>query len=243
MLVNVAEEATTTATFAIRYPLGILETALTTGQPSDGPAHDTPVLLVHGYGHNQSGWWSMDRYMRNHGHTSIHRLNYLPLGRGVPVLAARLAKRVSEIRDLTGAEKIHIVGHSLGGILLRWYIQELGGDEIVDNAITLASPHEGTAMAYLWPERTAQHIRPGSWVINRLRDGARPSTVRWTAFWSDSDLLVQPHTAAQLLDPVLGATNVRVRGVGHLTFLSSPRVIRAVTAQVACGYGHAEFAQ
>ncbi len=226
---NLANEAATTATFAVRYPFGILETALTTGTPSASVVHNTPVLLVHGYGHNQSGWWAMDRHLRHHGYTSVHRLNYVPTDTGIPLLAERLKQRVDEILRLTGASKIHMIGHSLGGLLLRWYVQELGGYETVDQAFTLGTPHHGTYAAWLWPERTARHLRPGSWVIHRLEQRAEPSDVRWTAFWSDGDMLVRPHTNAQLLTPALRATNVKVSGVGHLSFLVSGRVLREVT--------------
>ena len=230
---RVWQEATSTAQAVVRYPLGLAEHALSTGRPSGEPTHDTPVLLVHGYGHNQSGWWAVDRALRHHGHTSVHRVNYLPLGSGVPALAERLGQRVEEIRSLTGADRVNVVAHSLGGILLRWYVQELGGDATVGTAVTLATPHEGTAAAYLWPERTARHLRPGSEIIRRLAASARPSPVRWTAMWSDFDYLVLPHPAAMLTAPALRATNHRLSGIGHMSFLVSPRVIGLVTAALA----------
>ncbi|MHB8466694.1 MAG: esterase/lipase family protein [Acidimicrobiales bacterium] len=239
MLTRLVEEAASTAQCVVRYPLGLTEHELTTGHRSDGPAHDTPVLLVHGYAHNQSGWWALDRQLRRDGHTSVHRMNYLPLGSGVPALAERLASRVEEIRALTGAPRIHVVAHSLGGILLRWYVQELGGDKAIDTAITLASPHEGTQAAYLWPERTARQLRPGSRVVRRLAAGARQSPVRWVAYWSDADVLVRPRTAGRLLAPELHATNVQVHGIGHLSFLMSPRVIRGVGETLVTGVSRA----
>jgi len=230
-------EAAATVRCVGHYPLGLVERALTTGQPSGQIGHDTPVLLVHGYAHNQSGWWALDRALRRAGFTSVHRLNYLPLGSGVPVLAARLGRRVEEIKALTGARRIHVVAHSLGGVLLRWYVQELGGERSVATAVTLGSPHEGTVAAYLWPERTAADLRPGSRVMRRLADGARPSAVRWVAFHSDADLLIRPASAARLRPPALGATNVVVPGLGHLSLLLSGRVLRAVTAQLEAAEG------
>lgn len=232
---NVAGEAAATVRCALHYPLGLADRAPTTGRPSGRVTHDTPVLLVHGYGHNQSGWWALDRHLRAAGFTSVHRLNYLPLGTGVPALARRLARRVEEVRQLTGARRIHVVAHSLGGILLRWYVQELGGDAAVATAVTLGSPHEGTMAAYLWPERTATHLRPGSPIIDRLAAGARPTSVRWVAFHSDADLLIRPTGAGRLRAPALQATNIEVHGLGHLSLLMTPRVLRAVTAQLVSG--------
>lgn len=230
-------EVRTTAQCAVRYPMGLVEGALTSGRPSGQADHDTPVLLVHGYGHNQSGWWVLDRHLRRAGFTSVHRLNYLPLGSGVAQLGDRLAARVDEIRAFSGADRIHVVGHSLGGVLLRWYVQELGGDRHVSSAITLGSPHEGTVVAYLWPERTARDLRPGSPLISRLHAGAQASAVRWTALYSDADLLVRPTASGRLRAPELAATNIEVRGLGHLSLLVASRVLRAVTAQLEAAEG------
>jgi triacylglycerol esterase/lipase EstA (alpha/beta hydrolase family) len=230
-------ELVTTAQCLVRYPMGLVEGALTSGRPSGEASHDTPVLLVHGYGHNQSGWWVLDRHLRRAGFTSVHRLNYLPLGGGVPQLAERLSARVEEIRSFSGATRVHVVGHSLGGVLLRWYVQELGGEHRVGTAVTLGSPHEGTLAAYLWPERTARQLVPGSWVVRRLADGARRTPVRWVAVYSDRDLLVQPSSSGRLRDPAMGATNIEVAGLGHLSLLVSARVLRAVTAQLEAAEG------
>lgn len=230
-IAGIVDEVASTAVAAARYPTGLTQGQLTTGNPHD-PVHDVPVLMIHGYGHNQSGWWEFDRQLRLAGFSSVHRLNYLPLGHGVPRLAKSLARRVDQIRMLTGSDRINIVAHSLGGIILRWYVQELGGDRTVATAVTLASPHEGTLAAYLWPERTAKQLRPGSWVIDRLAAGARPSPVRWVAFWSDADLLIQPKIAARLAAPELDATNIKLTGVGHMSFLMAGSVILPVIRQL-----------
>jgi pimeloyl-ACP methyl ester carboxylesterase len=179
----------------------------------------------------------IDRALRQAGFTSVHRINYLPFGSGIPALAERLAERVEEICAFTGAQRVHVVAHSLGGVLLRWYVQECGGDARVGTAITLGSPHEGTVMGYLWPERTARQLIPGSWVTRRLAAGARRTEVRWVALYSDSDLLVRPTSAGRLRGRELGATNIVVHGVGHLSLLVTPRVVRAVTAQLEAAEG------
>jgi len=232
-------ELAATAVCAARYPLGLVEGAMTTGRRSGRPHHDTPVLLVHGYGHNRSGWWVLDRHLRRAGFTSVHRLNYLPLNTGVPALAQRLSRRVEEVLALTGAPRLHIVAHSLGGILARWYVQELGGDRYVGTAVTLGSPHGGTATAYLAPERTARQLCPDSAVITRLAAGARPSPVRWVAVYSDADLLVWPTSAAGLRAPGLGATNIEFHGIGHLSMLIDSRVVAVVTAELEAAEGPA----
>ncbi|HEX2849339.1 MAG TPA: alpha/beta fold hydrolase [Acidimicrobiales bacterium] len=228
-----ARETLNTARCALLYPFGMLEAALHTGQPRGDAVHDTPVLLVHGYGHNRSGWFLVERLLRDAGFTSVHTMNYVAFGReGVPELARRLAARVAEIQRLTGAEKVHVVGHSNGGVLIRWFIQELGGDEVVDTAITVASPHEGTVAALVAPGPCARDLRPGSNVMRRLAIGARPMPVRWIAFYSNLDALVVPAPSAKLRAPALHATNILVKDHGHIGMMVSPKVARSIVAQL-----------
>jgi pimeloyl-ACP methyl ester carboxylesterase len=226
-----AREAISFATCAARYPFGLRDGILRAGRPSGNPHYDTPVLLVHGFGHNRSGWFSLDQHLRRAGFTSVHTMNYDPFRHDVPELAAMLADRVESLRRLSGLDRVHVVGHSLGGILLRWYVQELGGDDKVATAITIASPHQGTRLAGFMPGRTgriAGELAPGSWLLRRLQHSARRTAVRWVAFYSNLDFFVQPASSAMITDPALGATNVFVKDTGHLSIMLSSRMARGV---------------
>lgn len=231
--VGVAREAANAARCLARYPAGLAEEAPRAGTPRGDRTHDTPVLLVHGYGHNRSGWFLLERTLGNAGFTSVHTMNYVAWGReGVPELASRLAARVDEIRSMTGADQVHVIGHSMGGVLLRYYVQELGGDRFVDTAVTIASPHEGTVAARMGAGAAARDLRPGSRVMRRLAAGARRTDVRWVALYSNLDVLIQPAPSAMLRHPAMRATNILVKDQGHLTIMMAPVVARSVVAQL-----------
>lgn len=229
-----AREAVNLVRAAARYPQGLFDAAISCGSPAGDDIHDTPVVLVHGYGHNRSGWFVLEGHLRRAGFTNIHTVNYNPLRHDVPELAARLAERVNLIRTLTGASRVHLVGHSLGGIVVRWYVQERGGDKTVATAVTIASPHQGTATAFagLPLGATARELIPGSWVVRRLHAGARHTDVRWVAYYSNLDLLVQPAASASISEPALAATNVLIKDRGHLSIMLSPILARSIVAQL-----------
>jgi pimeloyl-ACP methyl ester carboxylesterase len=240
--VGQAREVASIARCAVNYPLGLAEAALRTGVPAGDATFDTPVLLVHGYGHNRSGWFLLDRRLRRAGFTSVHTLNYLPYVQGLPELAERLADRVTEIRAATGAEKVHVVCHSMGGIILRWYVQRLGGHEFVDTAITMGSPHSGTYAALMGVGAGARDLRPGSRVMRTLERTAQSSSVRWISYYSNIDLLVQPASSAKLDHPALHATNVLVKDHGHVSLMISPRVGRSIVDQLTAAENASEVA-
>jgi triacylglycerol lipase len=226
-----AREAITLAQCIARYPLGVVDGGLRNGRPSGDAARDTPVLLVHGFGHNRSGWFVLNQHLRSSGFTSVHTWNYDPLRHDIPELAEMLSDRVEMLRALTGAEQVNVVGHSLGGILLRWYVQELGGDQRVQTAITVASPHQGTRLATFIPGRRgriATELAPQSWLLRRLEHTARPSAVRWVAFYSNLDFFVQPAASAMITNPALTAANVFVKDLGHLSIMLSTRVASCI---------------
>jgi triacylglycerol lipase len=221
-------EAVSVARCAAAYPRGILEVATRTGTPCGDMHRDTPVVLVHGYGHNSSAWLMLRGALKRAGFTSIHTMNYNPWTHHVPEIAAKLSDKVELVRELTGSATVNLVGHSLGGIVCRWYVQEMGGDETVGTAITLASPHAGTIAAFAGPGRTARELRPNSWVMRRLNYSARPTDVRWVAFYGDTDALVQPMRSGSLDVPALNARNVLVPGMGHMGMLLDGNVVNQV---------------
>jgi len=236
-------ELLVTGVCLVCYPFGIGGTTPECGSdvvptpPSPLEADAVPILLVHGYGHNRSGWTFLARHLRHRGFEHVYSLNYTPRARDLPALAWELARRIDAIRELTGAERVHLVGHSLGGILIRYYIQLLGGEASVDTAITVASPHEGTLAAGFGRSSILRQLRAGSWVIQALEETARPSAVQWVAYYSNLDALVQPASSAMLRHPALDATNVLVKDHGHLSILMAPGLGRSIALRLAGPHG------
>ena len=234
-----AREAVSLARAVATYPLGFLDAGLPSHEPSGDASHDTPVILVHGFGHNRSGWFVLDRRLRQAGFTCVHMVNYNPLRDDVAALGDRLADRVELVRTIAGSPRVHVVGHSLGGVLLRWYVQELGGDGVVDTAVTIATPHHGTrtAIAGLTWTAVGRQLLPGSSLMRQLHKGARPTSVRWISYYSNLDMLVSPASSAKLTEPALAATNVLVKDEGHLSLMVSPTLAGSVVSQLEAAEG------
>ncbi|PSH00170.1 MAG: hypothetical protein BRC28_00855, partial [Nanohaloarchaea archaeon SW_4_43_9] len=64
--------------------------------------------------------------------------------------ANHLQDQIDEkVEDLEkhGYDEVIVVGHSMGGLTTRYFIEELGYDDQVDSLITFGTPHQGTDIA------------------------------------------------------------------------------------------------
>ncbi|MDP8978442.1 MAG: alpha/beta fold hydrolase [Actinomycetota bacterium] len=187
-----------------------------------------PVILVHGYVMNRSAFLVMSRALARAGFRHVRSFEYPQFSRGVARVAGMLRTEVEATLAASGAARCMIVGHSMGGVVARYYIQELGGQDTVDTLVTLGTPHDGTYTAAWGVGPAALDMAYRSPLLERLRAGARRADVRYISYYSDLDVWVVPAVSAKLTVPALEATNVRVRDIGHLSMLLSGEVIRSV---------------
>ncbi|MGW0362087.1 esterase/lipase family protein [Streptomyces sp. NPDC002990] len=204
------------------YPTGVLqEKALPAGPPATRP----PVLLLHGFTDNRSVFVLLRRTLMTEGRRHVEAYNYSPFTRDLRVTARHLARRVEELCDRTGQEQVDLVGHSLGGLVGRYYVQRLGGHSRVRTLVTLGTPHSGTLVApFLSAHPVIRQMRPDSEVIVELAAPAPGCRTRCVAFWSEFDALMTPVGTARIVHPDLIAENVQVTGIGHLALPAHPTV-------------------
>jgi triacylglycerol lipase len=199
----------------------------------DVVAAGTPILLVHGLVDNRSIFTLLRRALQRRGFGRIITLNYSPFTQDVREAAARLARTVEKTCEQTGYERVHVVGHSLGGVVARYYVQRMGGDQRVHTLVTLGSPHHGTHAAYLLPQRLVRQLRPGSELMAELAAPVASCRTRFVAFWSDLDQLIVPKRSARIEHPDLSVRNVLLRGVGHMSLPISGKVVHEIAMLLA----------
>jgi len=196
---------------------------------ADIAAAGRPVVLVHGIGDNRSAFTILRRTLRRRGFGRIVTVNYSPLTSDVRTAAAALGAHVERVCEQSGYEQVFLVGHSLGGIIARYYVQRLAGDARVSTLVTLGSPHAGSQLARMAPLLVGRQLRPNSELMRELAGPASCST-RFVAIYSDRDEVVVPRSSARLEHPDLAVTALQVHGVGHLSLLVNSTVAHAVAA-------------
>ncbi|MGW0133302.1 esterase/lipase family protein [Streptomyces sp. NPDC003299] len=192
------------------------------------PAHP-PVVLLHGFIDNRSVFVLLRRNLAQHGRQRVESLNYSPLTCDIRIAAELLGRHIEEICERTGSARVDIVGHSLGGLIARYYVQRLGGDHRVRTLVTLGTPHSGTRVAPLANAHPiVRQMRPGSPVLEELAQPAPGCRTRFVSFWSDLDHLMDPLESACIDHPDLLAQNVQVTGIGHLALPVHPAVAAGI---------------
>ncbi|SHG51760.1 Triacylglycerol esterase/lipase EstA, alpha/beta hydrolase fold [Streptoalloteichus hindustanus] len=245
-------EAAWLAARALLYPWGAREAALEPGEHlrhyrtddlppwrrgqfvtalAAGAEPARPVVLVHGIVDNRSAFTVLAPALRRRGFAVVHAVNYgvLTAVNGDVRQAARaLGEQVDQVRLATGSDRVDVVGHSLGGLIARYYVQRLDGDRHVDTLVTLGAPHAGTLTAHLLPTRLARQLRPGSPLLAELAEPAPGCRTRFVAVWSDLDQVVLPRESARLTHPDLTVEVHRVCDVGHLSLPMAARAVAVV---------------
>jgi pimeloyl-ACP methyl ester carboxylesterase len=219
------------------YPSGVFQERRAPAAPlpsRDGPAQlptqaKPPVVLLHGFIDNRSVFVLLRRSLLQHGHRHLESLNYSPLTCDIRTAAELLGRHIEEICERTGSKQVDVVGHSLGGLIARYYVQRLGGDLRVRTLVTLGTPHSGTRVVPLADAHPiVRQMRPGSDVLTELARPAPGCRTHFVSFWSDLDHLMDPLETACIDHPDLMAQNVQVSGIGHLALPVHPAVATGI---------------
>ncbi|GEM_PF-3453501 len=174
------------------------------------------VVLIHGYGVNHNMW--------NIGNGPLIRLfrsyGFIPKAITMPelytgnwdfkkyaqYLAGELEKDIlcPHCEQELPIDEIILVGHSMGGITCRLYLQEksIGDPEIksrVKKLITIASPHHGTSVLFEdgpFYKICREQLWPGSDFIGELNNSEFPENVDFHSIWARRDKVMVPkHTS------------------------------------------------
>jgi triacylglycerol esterase/lipase EstA (alpha/beta hydrolase family) len=191
-------------------------------------AHPYPVVLVHGTLSDMYGsFGAISPILANAGYC-VYALNYGQTqqnssydGLGdIATSAGQLATFVNQVLSETKAHQVDIVGWSQGGMMPRYYIDNLGGAPNVHMLIGLAPSNHGTTLdgfatlledVGLASETNAQLAQfcqscveqlSGSPFLTALNaNGGTRASVKYVVIETENDEVVTPYTSAFLSGP------------------------------------------
>ena len=185
-------------------------------------AATAPVLLIHGVLCNAGVWLGMCGSLRARGVGPIYTIDLVPPLASIDDFAEQLAKRIDAILAETGARTVSLVGHSMGGLVARAYLQRHGASRVA-RVVTIGTPHAGSVLAWLFPGESLREMRPDSEWLRSLNTTALPE-IPFVSIWSWHDSMVAPQASSNLP----GARNIVIKGVAHNALLRERRVAALV---------------
>ena len=188
--------------------------------------HRAAVLLIPGFMCNRAAW----KPLLDSGllaDCNVAAVNLEPIFGDIDLYAEVLHRAVERLRAASGAARVVLVGHSMGGLAARVYLRK-HGDAHVARVVTLASPHHGTIFGRLGHSRNARQMAHGSRFVKGLRDDDRGRWSRFTTVAARDDNLVIPRSS-----PLLpGAKQIELDGVGHLALIEDRRAWQIIVDEV-----------
>ncbi|QJY48338.1 esterase/lipase family protein [Pseudonocardia broussonetiae] len=205
--------------------------------------HPDPVVLVHGLGANRTvNWQTMSPLLANEGYC-VFALTYGTALAGEQVgglrpmeqSAEELAAFVDGVLAATGAERVDLVGHSEGTLMPQYWLQFLGGNEVVDDYVAVTPLYDGTladplpvdALVDALGVRDAagapvalacgscpQFVSGSDYLDRMAAAGTRVEGIDYTTVMTRYDQLVVPYTSGVLE----GATNIVVQDGCEIDF-------------------------
>jgi triacylglycerol lipase len=186
------------------------------------------TVLVHGFMDTGSIFRQLRRHLEAQGvHCLVPELNPSDGRGGLENLARRLK---ADIDAQYGPDApISIVAFSMGGLVSRHYLQNLGGAARCERLLTVASPHHGTWAAWLYPSQGAGDMRPGSRFLDGLgKTENRLHRMAVVSYRTPLDLVIVPSTSS-VWDR---AENIAHPALLHPLMLNSSTVIEDIGRRI-----------
>ena len=199
--------------------------------PMVQPAGDNtalPILLVHGFLCNHRVWDKVVGALRQAGHPVL-TVDLEPIFTSIDDYTTQIERAVCHLKSATGSPQVSLVGHSMGGLVIRAWLRAHGTQQVA-KIITLGTPHQGTqATQWLTTPNGAQMTWQSNW-LSELAHAESPTTRELMHLGlTRHDNIVHPQREQTLA----GASVTEFSGIGHLQMCLDDDVIAWVRQQVA----------
>ncbi len=222
----------------VLHPVGLWPGLWRRPRPGTSPL----VILVHGLFHNPSAWILFRRWFHARG-VATSCVGYPSWGgRDLEQVIADVRDHVDRLRRENPGRDIHLVGHSLGGLVLRAAVADLAPNPSIKSLTTLGTPFLGSKLAPFALHSLGRFIWHDSPSVREVAARPFPTNIQGQALWSRADNMVLPNSA--LWCEVPGWKNQETASISHIAMLHSREVfedvMKVMRAASADGRGRAD---
>jgi pimeloyl-ACP methyl ester carboxylesterase len=188
------------------------------------------VVMVHGLFHNPGAWILARRRLHALG-LGTACFSYPSWNTDWDSTVTNLKNYLDEVIRSHPDQDIHLLGHSMGGLLLCAALPRVANAGPVRSLVTLGTPYGGSKLAPFALNSLGRHLRPEQDTMARATAQPIPTHVRCLALRSPADNMVLPNTA--LHSPLPGCTQRETGPVSHVAMLHSKEVFQEVAGWIA----------
>lgn len=153
------------------------------------------LVFVHGIWDSNRVWRRMVNHLEPSGH-ECHYPSLIPANaeHGLIDLAEKLHAFVET--KVPADKPIAVIAFSMGTVIARYYLQELGGAARTTHLFSIAGPQRGTLTAHFWLGKGSRDMRFGSAYLKQL-DAGKDRLTHLIAhnYRTPYDLMVFPSTS------------------------------------------------
>ncbi len=198
----------------------------------DSPEVPIPVILLPGFLENAATMSVLRRRLEKRLKVPVVTLTPARYFSGLEVLLYDYRRQILAWMEQLQAEKIDLVGHSMGGLLARSLVEKKLIPHVTRHVITIGSPHQGSAISVFgFLIRSLRQMKRGSAYLEEINKLPTPESVKFIGICSTHDNLVMPWNSG--LSP--RGDNFILRFQGHLALVLLPEIAKMVAKQLKDG--------
>lgn len=193
-------------------------------EPTKGKAL---VILVHGLFHNQGAWVLFRRWLHARGFGTAC-LSYASWGAQWDETVAAVRQDLENLLAEHPDRDVHLVGHSMGGLLLWAALAQLGDRDgaRIRTLVTMGTPFSGSKLSPFALTSLGRYLGYGGETVRQVTDQPLPGHVRRLALYSLADNMVLPNSALRCASP--DWCEKQTGPISHVAMVHSREVFRDV---------------
>ena len=199
--------------------------------PGSHPDPRPIVVCIHGLYHNRRAWFFYRRWLRQAGFSSCFTWSYPSFGPDFHALSRDLTRDLRRLAQTHPQGTIVLIGHSLGGLLIKSVLDHTDIAGRVGLVVSLATPHQGSVLAGLALGRLGRSLKYGSDLVCSLAKPYSRLGLAKVNIHSPLDNMVAPVSALQPSEA--GWKEVLTPPVAHVSLLFHRPTARLVGKLIA----------
>lgn len=208
----------------LTYPLGYMKNLWRPKASADSSR--PPVLLVHGLYHNAGAWLVFKWMLKRAGFGRVYLWTYPSFGRDFQLISDQLKQVLRNTVEASGGEPVILIGHSLGGLLVRSILADPQARPAVRAAVLLGAPNHGSKLAALALGKLGRGLILDGPLVRSLNAACAPALLPKLNLFSPLDNLVLPNRSLTMEEP--GWVQAQTPPISHVSMLYHLPTIRIV---------------